>query len=100
METEIEERIAYYASLYAKLRKEFGAADVAIAVLEQVGKDTRMAKLRTWEQSNGANGTNGDVPATTKQLDFMRMLGLDVPDGLTKKEASALIDEELGNSAA
>ncbi len=100
MDTEIKERIAYYLGLYGELREQCGSSEVAIAVLQQLGKDTRMAKIQNWEKRNDENGTNGDMPATTKQLAFMRKLGLDIPTSVTKKEASALIDEEKRNREA
>ncbi len=46
--------------------------------------------------SNGSNGWNGsnEQPATAKQIGFLRRLGVkDIPAGLSKKDASTLIDQ-------
>jgi hypothetical protein len=38
------------------------------------------------------------VPATDRQKKFMKKLGIDFPETVTKQEASLLIDEELGRN--
>ena len=52
-----------------------------------------MAQIRE-ERANG-NGKSVAVAglATEKQLKFLDKLGVDIPSGLTKKQASELIDE-------
>lgn len=37
-----------------------------------------------------------EQPATTKQLNYLRALNIDVPENLTKKEAFLLIKESVG----
>jgi len=41
---------------------------------------------------------SNDDPATDKQRKFMKKLGIDFPETLTKQEASSLIDEELSKN--
>jgi len=38
------------------------------------------------------------VPATDKQKNFMKKLGIEYPETVTKQQASKLIDEELGKN--
>jgi len=42
---------------------------------------------------------NDNQPATEKQKRFMDDLGIRYPKTVTKKEAAALIDEELGRNS-
>ena len=59
-------------------------------MLQEVGKDGRVERMRS---SVVQNGTNGEQPATEKQTNYLASLGVDVPAGLTKKAASELIDQ-------
>ena len=58
-------------------------------IVSEVAKDERMEQIK--EDRNGH-------PATAKQLPFLKGLGVEIPAGLSKKEASVLIDEELGKN--
>ncbi len=80
--------------MYERVNTVVEHAEVTAAIIEQVGKDTRCGWLMNG-RSNGndhSNG-NGDVPATEKQIGFMKRLKIEVPAGCTKQEASKLIDE-------
>ena len=96
---EMQSRIGEYVELLSELRQQGLEEQTAIAVLEQVGKDKRAAMISR-ERGNG-NGfgqaskgvVNGDVPATEKQLNYLKVLGVDTDEGLTKQQASNLIDE-------
>lgn len=94
---EIEtKKIEGYLALFNEIEKRTGDDAVALAILEQIGKDTRMAALQARERANGSEGA--DVPATSKQLAFLARLGVPVEPGLTKQGASALIDEALNGA--
>ena len=67
-------------------------AEIVAAVIEQIGKDTRCERLMN-RRSNGNGYGNGEQPATEKQIDFMKSLGIEVPDRCSKRAASRLIDE-------
>ena len=41
---------------------------------------------------------NNDEPATQKQLRYMKNLGIEIPEGCKKRQASSLIDEKLGKT--
>ena len=79
-----------YLELFERVKAKVGSDEVALAVVEQVGKDNRVEKM----YGNGTKGNgagNGDVPATEKQIGYLKSLGVEVLAGLTKKQASELI---------
>ncbi len=107
METlQIEQRLHFYISMFQRLKGIVGDGQLAIAILQEVGKDGRTERMQTHESDgkpamkNGNGNGNGsgaameDMPATEKQLGFLKTLGVSAKPGLTKKEASTLIDEK------
>ena len=58
----------------------------AVRILGEVAKDVRMEQMR--EEREVMNGE----PATIKQLQYLKSLGVQIAPGLTKKQASRLID--------
>ena len=90
MKTEtIQQRVDEYLKLYDDIKDRTGDERIALSILQEVNKDIRMAQIRE-ERENG-----NDKPATEKQLNYLKKLGVDVSVDLTKKQASALIDEAL-----
>ncbi len=92
------ERVDFYKQLVDQLTGTMPDTAVLASVVEQVGKDLRMGEIlrREGNASNGSNGWNGsdEQPATAKQIGFLRRLGVkDIPAGLSKRDASTLIDE-------
>ena len=79
-----------YVELFEDLKARVGSDDVALAIVEQVGKDSRVERMRS---SVVQNGTNGEQPATGKQIAYLKALKVDVSEGLTKSQASELIDQ-------
>lgn len=57
---------------------------IAIAVLSEYGKDRRAEML----QNNRSN-----QKPTEKQLRYLKSLGVSIPDGISKQEASKLIEQ-------
>lgn len=90
-------KVAEYLELLRGIRAKVGDERTAMNILQEVNKDLRMAQIRE-ERSSGQNigQLEADYPATEKQKNFLKKLGVKTPANLTKKEASALIDEELG----
>ena len=100
-----------YLKLYHEIKVRTGDGQSALVILREVNKDVRMAKIseeraRTWGRrirlgSGKANGRrNGDQddntrPASERQLGYLSQLGVDVCPGLSKAQASAMIDETL-----
>ncbi len=85
----MNERINYYVSLFEEIQQKISDPQVAVAILQQIGKDNRMQAI----QSEMANENSKSQPATAKQLGFLKDLGVEVKPGLSSKEASALIKE-------
>ena len=89
MDTEINK----YTNLYDELQGEGYSEEVIMAMLQEVGKDGRVERMQSANGLGRTNGvSNGDVPATEKQLGYLKKLGVEVTPGLTKKQASELID--------
>jgi len=91
MKTTVEARLEHYLDLLEEIKDKVGDELFALRILGEIAKDERMEQIR--EERN-----NRTEPATTRQLQFMKRLGIEVPPGCTKAEASRLIDEELDNS--
>jgi hypothetical protein len=81
MQTTIEE----YVRLYDAVKKHVSDSSLALAVLQEIRKDLRM-------QEHRQTVTNGDWPATENQIAYLRNLGAEIPEGLTRQQASQLID--------
>ena len=84
---EVQEDIDTYVRLLEKISEKVDSSNEAVAILEQIGKDRRTKFIQ-----NGMN-QESDAPATDKQLRYLERLGVECSDGLTKKEASELIEE-------
>jgi hypothetical protein len=91
---EFKKKAGEYLGLLDELKKQSVDEVTALAILREVTKDMRMAQIRE-ERMNG----NGQEPATQRQLNYLNKLGVKAPKHLTKIEASALIDEELGKES-
>jgi len=104
----MEDRAGYYLETLNRVREQVQDDETARAILQEIGKDSRVEKMRAGNGNGfrvGGNGVSrqnsfgngqGDQPATEKQLSFLKDLGMNPPAGLTKGSASALIDEARG----
>ena len=90
----LDEKVAEYLELFQGIKQKVGDERIAVSILQEVNKDFRMAMIR--EERNSGSQVESDFPATERQKSFLKKLGVRIPAKLTKKEASALIDEELG----
>ena len=97
METQIQNRMEHYLALYEELQRKVADVSVASAIMNQVGKDMRMAQIRAWNGNNVPTESNGLEPASSKQIGYLKSLGVKVPTELSKQQASGLIDEATGN---
>ena len=86
-------KINYYVSLLEKIEQKVSSPEKAMAILQQIGKDCRTERI----QSSQVSEYSGNEPATEKQLEFLKDLGVEVTPGLTKQEASDLISEAKDN---
>ena len=73
-----------------------GSDEVAAVILEQVGKDQRCERMMgSSEFRRNAVNDGDDTQATSKQISYLKRLGVEVTAGLTKQQASELIDEAM-----
>ena len=91
------ETMESYLMLLDELKAKTGDARTAVALLQEVNKDVRMAQIRADRENGAPNGRS--YPASPKQKNYLERLGFEVPADLTKKEASALIDEALAKES-
>jgi hypothetical protein len=93
----IKERVDAYLTLYKQLRANTSSDDIAIALLEQAGRDFRTQLMRTSDASQtdmAKSGTMAGDRPTKKQLEFLRDLGFEGDtSSMTREEVSAKIDE-------
>jgi hypothetical protein len=82
MKTE-KKSIDQYVELYDAIQEKTPSNEVAIAILQEIGKDKR-SKI-------GAE-VRGDGPATEKQKNYLKDLGVEFDDSITKKDASDMIE--------
>ena len=86
-----DDRVDHYVRLFESIRNKVGDDQLAVALVEQCGKDWRVAQMHARIQDR--EDANVDQPATEKQLGYLGRLGIEVHTPLTKREASALIDQ-------
>jgi hypothetical protein len=92
MDESTKEKVADYLEVFNEIKEKTDDATVAIALLSEICKDRRMQEIKEQKEAN-----NNEL-ATERQKRFMKNLGIKIPQGVTKKEASMLIDEELGKN--
>ena len=95
MDTKMKAKLNDYLELLDEISEKTDDESAAVALLQEISKDRRMEKIR---EEQGFK--NGDQPATEKQKKFMTRLGIEFADDITKKQASFLIDAELGKTDA
>ena len=92
METRtIEERATAYFKVFEQLRQRVADDRLAGVILQEIAKDLRMDRIEQGRNSNGK-----DAPATTKQIAYLKSLGVKAQAGISKREASQLIDQHNG----
>ena len=93
MDQSIIARAEGILEIFGEIRKKAGDDKVALTVLQEACKDKRMDQMR--EEREIKNGE----PATIKQIQLIKKLKPEMfQPGLTKREASNLIDELMGKS--
>jgi len=86
MKKEMMESISHYVELYDAIQEKTGNDEVTVVILQEIGKDARTSQI------SGTSGS-GEGPATEKQKDYLKDLGVAFEDSITKKEASEMIDQ-------
>jgi hypothetical protein len=92
MDENIKGKLESYLELLSEIKEKTEDERTATVLLQEISKDQRMERIKQEREAN--NGS----PATDKQKQFMKKLGIDFPRNVTKHEASALIDEELSKN--
>lgn len=92
MDTETQHRLDDYVTLFAVISERVNNDAVAIAILQEMCKDRRSTEIHEERE------VKNDRPATEKQKQYMKKLNIPVPENLTKRQASMLIDGELGKN--
>jgi hypothetical protein len=90
-QSNIMQRVEGYLDLYGGISDKVEDGRVAMAILQEISKDRRMEEIKAERETR-----NGEAAATPRQLAFLEKLGVDVPENVSKKLASELIDEALG----
>jgi hypothetical protein len=93
MDSRMKVKLDSYLQLLDEISEKTNDESTAVALLQEISKDRRMERIR---EEQGFK--NGDQPATDKQKKFMTRLGIEFTDDITKKQASFLIDTELGKT--
>ena len=88
---EAQNTLDAYTSLFHTLKQRVGDAGAATAIMQEVARDRRAQQIRDERQARQEKA-EGEA-ATQKQIEFLKDLKMDIPQGLTKQAASALIDE-------
>ena len=84
-----------YIQTYEQIKASVKNDEVAAVILNQIGKDARTAVMA----GSGAvedrprRVVRGDEPATDKQKGYLEKLGVGFENGVTRKEASELIEQ-------
>jgi hypothetical protein len=92
MDESTKEKVADYLEVFNEIKEKTDESTVAIALLSEICKDRRMQEIKEQKEANN------NEPATSKQKRFMDDLGIKYPKTVTKKEASMLIEEEIGKN--
>ena len=87
MKIDIQTKIEEYVFLMEQIRDRFGDDTEAIAILQEIGKDIRANNIQQQKSFNSNSA------ATEKQIAYMKKLGLTIPEGLTLRQASKMIDD-------
>jgi len=93
-------RVAHYFRLLEHIRMKYKVGEeTALALLHEVAEDLR---VQAEQEGRGPvrETVEGEEPATDRQLQYLKRLGVMPEKGLSKQEASGLIDEALEKGAS
>lgn len=91
---EIQGKLSFYVDAFEEAKRQVGDAHVAAVLVQELAKDARMNQIQKDRQSFNEGA------ATNKQIEYLRKLGVQIPLGLNKKEASEMIDGALAEEKA
>ena len=86
--------VEQYMQKYEQIKASVKSDEIAAVILDQLGKDRRVEAMKNGAaEGESKRVVRGDEPATQKQKDYLAKLQVPFEEGLTRKEASAKIDE-------
>jgi hypothetical protein len=85
---DVQTKISEYFDLIEAISEQIDNPEIAMVVLQELRKDMRTEEMR---QSRD-HAPTGNFPATENQIAYMARLGINAPEGVTKQQASELID--------
>jgi len=98
------EKVDFYCELFAAVYERVskvcpeGARDVALKIVEEIAKDVR-SERGSQSKAKVEAKEEGVELATRKQREALHKFGLkDVPENLSKQEASEILDKLVGFS--
>ena len=98
MENEIE-AVDSCVELFKAIEQKVESEEVAVALVQELGKNYRVQQMqRVRDESVPAKSSAGDQPASTKQIKYLKFLGVEIPSDLNRKDASQLIDEKVAET--
>ena len=92
MASDTQQKLNDYVGLFDVISERVENDAVAIAILQEMSKDRRSTEMHSDREPQS------DRPATEKQKQYMKKLNIPITANLTRREASKLIDEELGKN--
>ncbi len=92
MDENTKQRLEGYLELLEQISEKTQNEQATVVLLQEIAKDQRMERMI--EEREARN----NEPATAKQKKFMDNLGIRYQKNVTKREASMLIEEELGRN--
>jgi len=98
-----ENKVNFYCELfkavYERVSKVYpeGAREVALKIIEEIAKDIRSEQAR--QSRVEESSVTSDELATKKQREALHRFGIkDIPENLSKQEASEILDRLVGFS--
>jgi hypothetical protein len=98
MQFDMQSKLDEYLRLLEQIKQKTTDERTAVSLLQEVSKGRRSAEIREEREAKKSEGKKGEAknnePATEKQKQFMKKLGIEYPADVTKQYASMLIDEK------
>ena len=100
-----EDKVNFYCELFKAVYERVskvcpeGARDVALKIVEEIAKDFRSERSSQPKAKVEAKEEEAVELATKKQREALHKFGIkDIPENLTKQEASEILDKLVGFS--
>jgi hypothetical protein len=98
-----EDKVNFYCELFRAVYERVskvcpeGAREVALKIIEEIAKDIRSEQAR--QSKLEESSVTSDELATKKQREALHRFGIkDIPENLSKQEASEILDRLVGFS--